>query len=67
MAKETDVNFNYIPNQRYIVEIKDGDTGQTHHSKRICSIEMAGAMKDSYNSHAGFTARIHDTKTGEVI
>lgn len=67
MAKETDVNFDYIPGQRYIVEIKDETTGTSLFTRRICFKSNAVAVSDGYNSHKDFTARIHDTKAGEVI
>jgi len=66
MANETDVNFDYIPRLRYIVEIKDMRWTHPVFSKRLCAKSTAKTLKDSYNALIGFTARIHDTKTGEV-
>ncbi len=67
MAKETDVNFDYIAHQRYIIEIKDEVTEKTYFTKRIGSLRVAVNSADEYNTMTGLTARIHDTKTGEII
>jgi len=67
MAKATDVNFDYIPHQRYIVEIKDEQTDRVYYTERICGITQATMLKDGYNNQKNFTAKIHDTKTGEIL
>ena len=67
MAKETDVNFDYIAHQRYIIEIKDEVTERNYFTKRIGSLRLAVNSADEYNAMSGLTARIHDTKTGEII
>ena len=67
MAKETDVNFEYIPHERYIIEIKDKESGRTYHTRRIGTLRYAVNAANEYNSMAGLTARILDTKTGEII
>jgi hypothetical protein len=67
MAKETDVNFVYIPRQRYIVEIKDKNWKRPVFTRRICSINEAVRERNDLSALTGITARIHDTKTGVVI
>jgi len=67
MAKETEVNFDYIPRLRYVVEIKDKDWKQPLFTKRICTIKEAVRETDDLNALAGFTAKIHDTKTGKIL
>ena len=67
MAKETDVKFQYIPNERYIIEIKDEVTKRSYFTKRIGDLRLAVNSADEYIVIAGLTARIFDTKTGEVI
>jgi len=67
MAKETDVNFEYIPHERYILEIKDLETERIYYSRRIGSLPKAISTACEYNILAGLSARILDTKTGEII
>ena len=67
MANETDVNFDYIPRRRYIIEIKNERTGKSTFGKRLGARKIAEAMKNKHNQHIGIAARIHDTKTGEII
>ena len=67
MAMETDVNFDYIAHQRYIIEIKDEVTERSYFTKRIGDLRLAVNSADEYIVIAGLTARIFDTKTGEVI
>lgn len=67
MAKETDVNFEYIPRLRYIVEIKNENQGQLLFTKRICSVGEAVKERDALDALIGLTARIYDTKTGKVL
>ena len=79
-ANETDVNFEYIPHERYIIEIKDKESGRTYHTRRIGTLRYAVNAADEYSSMAaaqemkdehkflrGMSARIHDTMTGEII
>jgi len=67
MANETDVNFEYIPGGRYIVEINDENWKAPIFSRRLKSIATAQEMKDEHKFLEGMSARIHDTKTGEII
>jgi len=67
MAKETDENFDYIPGQRYIVEIQDEQTGKSLFSRRFCFLSNAATVRDGCNGHKDLTAQIHDTKTGEIL
>ena len=67
MAKETDVKFQYIPNERYIIEIKDKESGRFYYTKRTGALSRAVSMAGEYNVSAGLSARIFDTKTGEII
>ncbi len=66
MAKRTDVNFDYISNQRYIVELLDETTGQIFYSTRICGYFTAWEMWNKFDRMKGFTAKLHDTKDGTV-
>ena len=67
MANETDVNFEYIPGGRYIVEINDENWKAPIFSRRLKSIATAQGMKDEHQNLQGMSARIHDTKTGKII
>lgn len=67
MAKETDVNFDYIPGKRYIVEIKDEQTGEVYYSERISVLSTAKMLKDGYNALKDYLSKIHDTQTGKII
>ena len=67
MANETDVNFEYIPGGRYIVEINDENWKAPIFSRRLKSIATAQEMKDEHKFLRGMSARIHDTKTGKII
>ena len=66
-ANETDVNFEYIPGGRYIVEINDENWKAPIFSRRLHSIAVAQGMKDEHQNLQGMSAKIHDTKTGEII
>lgn len=65
--KETDMNFDYISTGRYIVEIMNKDWKQPLFTKRMKFKSTAETVKDGHNRIKGFTAKIHDTKTGEII
>ena len=67
MVNETDVKFQYIPGQRYIVEINDENWKAPIFSRRLHSIAVAQGMKDEHQNLQGMSAKIHDTKTGEVM
>ena len=67
MAKETDVNFDYIAHQRYIIEIKDNETGRVYFTERIGTLRRAVSCANEYDLASGLSARIFDTKTGEII
>lgn len=67
MAKETDENFEYISNQRYIIEIKVQETGKVYYTKRIGTLPAAVDIAADYNMIADLAAVIMDTKTGEFL
>jgi len=56
----------YIRYKRFVIEIKDEDSGHVHYSKRFCKRYTAAAIKDNYNKIRGLMARLFDTKTGEI-
>jgi hypothetical protein len=56
----------YIRYKRFVVEIKDENSGHIHYSKRFCQRYTAATIKNDYNKLKGLLARLFDTKTGEI-
>ena len=56
----------YIQYKRFVVEIKDEESGRIFYSKRFCQRYTAATVKRDYNKLAGYMARLFDTKTGET-
>jgi hypothetical protein len=56
----------YIRYKRFVIEIKDEDSGHIHYSKRFRQRYTAITVKRHYNRIAGYMARLFDTKTGEI-
>lgn len=56
----------YIRYKRFVVQIKDKESGQIFYSKRFCQRYTAITVKGHYNRIAGYMARLFDTKTGET-
>lgn len=56
----------YVRYKRFVVEIKDEDSGHIHYSKRFCQRYTAATIKNDYNRLKGLMARLFDTKTGEI-
>lgn len=67
MAKGTDVNFEYISNERYIIETQDIETGRVYYTKRTATLAKAVRVASEYNLIADLSTKIFDTKTGEII
>ena len=67
MSEALNERFQYIQNQRYIIEIQDKDSGRVYYTKRIGTLAKAVGDSAEYNLMAGISARIFDTKIGEVI
>lgn len=66
MSFNTKNGFGYIPNKRFIVEIKDNDTGRLFYTKRIKLEREAFNVRNDYNSLHSMTALVCDTLTGEM-
>jgi len=59
-------DMQYVKHKRFLVEIKNEDTGQIFYSKRVCFQSDAWKIMGHYNKIRGYLARCFDTKTGEV-
>jgi len=59
-------DLQYVKYKRYLVEIKDEESGRIFYSKRLCFRGDATQIRSHYNKIAGYIARLFDTKTGEV-
>jgi len=59
--------LDYIPWQRYIVEIKDNKAGLRFMSKRFYAKKTAISVSCGWNALIGISADLWDTKTGEII
>ena len=59
-------NLQYVKHKRFLVEIKDEESGHTFYSKRFCFKDSAFQVKAHYNKIAGYVAKWYDTKTGEA-
>lgn len=53
----------YVPRQRFVVEIRDEQTGKVFYSKRIAIKKKAEKVRDTYNVLKDVLAIIIDTKT----
>lgn len=67
MARRGEVNFEYITNERYIIEIEVQETGRVYYTKRVGTLAKAVNIAANYNAYADLTALIFDTKTGEIL
>lgn len=56
----------YIPHKRFVVQIKDENSGRIFYSNRFCFETTANTLKNHYNIISGYMARVFDTKSGEV-
>lgn len=59
-------DLQYVKNKRFIVEIKDEESGHVFYSKRFCFKGTAFQVREHYNKIAGYIAKCFDTKTGEI-
>lgn len=67
MAKKTDVDFDYTQRRRYIVEIKDEQTGKLIFGQGVGSLKHAIRVRNGYSEHKDLKAQIHDKKTGKIL
>lgn len=67
MCVKTSVDLRYIRGQRFFVEISLDGTKRRHYTKRIARRETADGVKARYDRLKGLSARVFDTKTGEII
>lgn len=59
--------FEYISNQRYLIEITDKNSGRKYYTRRIGALAKAVDDCAEYNLLSGISAEIFDTKTGAII
>lgn len=57
----------YVKYKRFLVEIRDEESGNIFYSKRFCFKDTAIEVREHYNKIAGYIAKGFDTKTGEVF
>jgi len=67
MANESREDFKHIQNRRYLIETTDEDSGRVYYTKRIGTLGAAVNQAAGYNSMAGMTAVILDTKEGDFL
>ena len=66
MRNSTKDDLKYITNQRFLVEIKDKLTGKLFYTKRIKKEKEAFSVRDEYDCLKSMSAKVCDTKTGEM-
>lgn len=66
MDNNTKIELNYIPGKRFVVEIKDEDSGRLFYTKRFRTEGIAFNVRDEYNMPRSMSAKVCDTKTGEM-
>lgn len=67
MDEHGNENFQYLYNKRYLVEIKDRESERIYYTRRIGTLAKAVRIAGEYNLLKDLTAKILDTKTGEII
>lgn len=67
MNEFDNVDLSYIPGQRYVVVIKDIETGRSFFSKRMVCEATAIDMQWKYNAYKTLKAKILDTKSSRFL
>lgn len=55
----------YVPGGRFIVEIRDEQTGRVFYSRRIRLLSDAEGIRDKYNLLRDYLGIVIDTKTAQ--
>lgn len=67
MCVKTNIDLRYIRGQRFLVEISLDRIRRRYYTKRIARRETADGVRARYDGLKGLSARVFDTKTGEII